>query len=385
MKSQFFDLVAPEEARQRLLAHITPLTETDTLPAYQAMGRVLAHAMRSPQVLPTFRRSTVDGFAVRAQDTHGASDSLPAYLAMAGEVPMGVISEQVLQQAQAITVHTGGMIPDGADAVVMIEDTQQVGDDEIEVRRTVAAGENVINVGEDINEGDLILPAGHRLREHDIGGLLAVGLTEVEVVARPRVAIFSSGDEVIPPQQEPLPGQVRDINSYTLAALVARMGGQAVLGGILPDDYEAIRARVSAAFKDGANMIVLSAGSSVSVRDNTARVLDALGDPGVLVHGIATRPGKPTILGMAGRVPLIGLPGNPISAFVQFMMIGVPALSALQGAAPRPAEVLRARLTTNVPSMAGREDYVPAKLLPGEDIPRAEPIFFKSNLIFKLV
>ncbi len=382
---EFFRLVSPDEARAIMLDHVKPLQDVETVPAIEALGRTLSKPITSPQRLPEFRRSTVDGYAVRAQDTFGASEALPAYLRLAGEVPMGVVSDRLLAPGELVLVHTGGHVPDGADAVVMVEYTTRSGDDEIEVRRPVAAGENILQPGEDVEEGELILASGHRLREQDIGGLMALGITEVEVVRRPRVAIFATGDEVIPPSQPTAPGQVRDINSYTVSALSVRAGAVAMRYGILPDDFDVIYENARRAIDEGADLLVLSAGSSVSARDMTAAVFNQLGEPGVLVHGIATRPGKPTILGMAGRIPLVGLPGNPVSAFVQFLRVCMPLIYRLQGGEPPHRLPILARLGTNIPSAAGREDYVPTRvhLHDGELV--AEPIFFKSNLIFTLV
>ncbi|NDJ52955.1 MAG: molybdopterin molybdotransferase MoeA [Chloroflexi bacterium] len=383
--SPFFNLVPPEEARQLLLSRIPAISDVERLPAGQAMGRVLAADVISPQDLPTFRRSTVDGYAVQAADTFGASDSLPAYLQVVGEIPMGQAAQIDIGKGQTAEVHTGGMLPDSADAVVMIENTQPAGEHEIEVRRAAAPKENVIDVGEDISSGTPILRQGHILREQDIGGLLALGIVEVDVVRKPRLAVFSTGDEIIDPAQSPQIGQIRDINSTTVAALAAKAGAQADRLGILPDDFDTIYERVKAAYDEGYDMLVLSAGSSVSVRDVTAQVFDQLGEPGVLVHGIATKPGKPTIMGLAGRVPLMGLPGNPVSAFVQFVMNGQPILYTLQGTLPPRRLRTQARLSVNLASVAGREDYVPARLSDDPAGLIAEPIFFKSNLIFKLV
>ena len=382
---EFFTLVPPDEARARILAAVQPLGDVETVPTIDALGRVMAADVTSPQVLPEFRRSTVDGYAVRAQDTFGASESLPAYLRLIGEVPMGQVAALTVAAGTLATVHTGGNVPDGADAVVMIEYTHTTGEDEVEVRRPAAPGENVIQPGEDINTGDLILPRGHRLREQDVGGLMAVGITEVQVVRQPRVAVFATGDEVIPPDQPTQPGQVRDVNSHTVAALAEQAGAVAIRGGILPDQFDLILERVRAAIADGADMVVLSAGSSVSVRDVTADVFNKVGEPGVLVHGIATKPGKPTILGMGSGVPLIGLPGNPVSAFVQFLMVCTPVIYRLQGAQTPRSLFVRARLATNVASVAGREDYVPTRLIDTDEGLVADPIFFKSNLIFTLV
>jgi len=383
--TEFFTLVPPEDARARILERVQPLGEVEEVPTYDAVGRVLAEDATSSQVLPDFRRSTMDGYAVQARDTFGASGTLPAYLTLIGEVAMGRGTDLKVEPSTTAIVHTGGMVPEGADAVVMVEHTQRAREDEVEILGRVAPGENVIQVGEDIAPGDLILPAGHRLRAQDVGGLLAVGITRLRVARQPRVAIFATGDEVIPPDRATRPGQVRDINSYTVAALVERAGGIALRGGILPDDYEQLLGRARQALDEGADMLVLSAGSSVSARDMTARVFDELGEPGVLVHGIATKPGKPTILAMSGERPLMGLPGNPVSAFVQFMLVGLPVVYRLGGTTPPRRFTLRARLATNVASVAGREDYVPTKLIERDGDLWAEPIFFKSNLIFTLV
>jgi len=383
--TEFFTLVPPEDARARILERVQPLGEVEEVPTYDAVGRVLAEDATSSQVLPDFRRSTVDGYAVQARDTFGASGTLPAYLTLIGEVAMGRETDLKVELSTTAIVHTGGMVPEGADAVVMVEHTQRAREDEVEILGRVAPGENVIQVGEDIAPGDLILPAGHRLRAQDVGGLLAVGITRLRVARQPRVAIFATGDEVIPPDQSTRPGQVRDINSYTVGALVEQAGGIALRGGILPDDYERLLGRARRALDEGADMLVLSAGSSVSVRDMTARVFDELGGPGVLVHGIATKPGKPTILAMSGERPLMGLPGNPVSAFVQFMLVGLPVVYRLGGTTPPRRFTLQARLATNVASVAGREDYVPTKLTERDGDLWAEPIFFKSNLIFTLV
>jgi molybdopterin molybdotransferase len=224
-----------------------------------------------------------------------------------------------------------------------------------------------------------------RLRPQEVGGLLAVGLTEVAVSRRPRVMILSTGDEVIPPDAQPAPGQIRDINSYTVAGQCARAGAAAVVRGIVPDDYEALRAAAAGPLAEG-DMLVISAGSSVSARDITARVIDELGEPGVLLHGVATRPGKPTIVGAVAGKPVLGLPGNPASAMIQFDMFGIPAIYRLQGLVGAiPRQRLSAKLTQNVPSESGREDYVPARVEETPDGLLATPIFGKSNLIYTLV
>ncbi len=320
---------------------------------------------------------------VMPRDTFGASDSLPAYLAVIGESPMGGAPGFRLQAAQAGVIHTGGMLPDGADAVVMLEYTQAARPGEVEVLRPAAPGENVAQVGEDVQAGQVVLPGGARLRPAEIGGLMALGLIRVAVARRPRVGILSTGDEVIDPARSPQPGQVRDINSYSLSALVEEAGGQPLRYGILPDRREALESALRAALKE-CDLVVVTAGSSASTRDLTAQVIDGLGRPGVLVHGVNVRPGKPTILGACDGCPVIGLPGNPVSALVIARLFVVPLVERLLGLAARPRISVTARLAVNLPSQAGREDWVPVRLSESLGGWLAEPIFYKSNLIFTL-
>jgi molybdopterin molybdotransferase len=383
---EFFEVKPPDEAWAWWWQHVTHRTQSERVSAYEALGRVTAEAVHSPEALPAFRRAAVDGYAVRAADTFGASDTLPAYLEVAGEVPMGQEVQQTLATGQALLIHTGGMVPADADAVVMVEHTQRFDERTIEVLRPVAPGENVIQVGEDVELGAEVLPAGHFVRPQDIGALLALGLVQdVPVRRRPLVSIFSTGDEVVAPGTAPLrPGQVRDINGGTIQALCQRAGAQTRLHGIIRDDAEALYTALSAALPT-ADMLVVTAGSSVSTRDMTADTFNRLGAPGVLVHGVAARPGKPTILAVVEGKPVIGLPGNPVSAMVMFMLFGVPAVAGLMGAAAPRSRRVAARVTANVPSAAGREDYVPVRLVERSGEAWAEPIFGKSNLIFTLV
>lgn len=390
--AEFFNVLPPDEARGLMLRHLATLSPSETILTSAALGRVTAEAVFAPGALPAFRRSTMDGYAVRAADTFGASGSLPAFLKVTGEVPMGRPARSVLAPGEAVIVHTGGMIPETADAVVQIEHTQSLDAKpgtkppfEIEVFRAVAVGQNVLQVGEDVSTGAEILPAGHLLRPQDTGGLLAVGVVELAVTRRPRVAILATGDEIVAPDQPPAPGQIRDINSYTVAGLTTQAGGIPVLAGIVGDDLDALRAAAVAALADH-DMLVMSAGSSVSVRDMTVQVIDELGTPGVLLHGVATRPGKPTIVGAVDGKPVLGLPGNPVSAMVQFDMFGVPAIYRMQGMLATPRRgLVWATLEQNIASESGREDYVPAKLRDEKDGLRAIPVFGKSNLIYTLV
>jgi molybdopterin molybdotransferase len=382
--SELFQVVTVAEANARLAVHLAALTRIEELTLHAALDRVLAAELRAPADLPAFPRSTMDGFAVRAADSYGASEALPAYLNLCGEVPMGRQSELQVGPGQAARVHTGGMIPPGADAVVMVEQTQMLDATTIEVVRPVAVGENVIPIGEDVRAGQLLFARGQRLRPQDLGGLAGLGFTHVPVVARPRVAILASGDEVVPIEQQPGPGQVRDINSYTIAALARRAGAEALPGGIAPDQAARLRQMASEALAQ-ADMLIVSAGSSVSTRDMTAEVIAELGTPGVLVHGVAIHPGKPTIIAVADGRPVFGLPGNPVSTMIAFELFVTPALLRLQGAGERPGSTTSARLGKNIASKPGREDLVPVRLVQRDGATWAEPVFGKSNLIYTMV
>jgi len=382
---EFLKLTNPEQALKEFLDSVPGSPTAERIRTEQALGRVLLNDVVAPSPLPPFARTTVDGFAVQASDTFGASPGLPSYMDVAGEVLMGTVPELKVEKGKAVLIHTGGMLPSGADAVVMVEDTQSISDSELEVLKPVAAGQNVLQMGEDVQPGDVVINGGTRIRTQEIGGLMALGFTEVEVAESPRVAILSTGDEVVPPAEEPEPGQVRDINSFTLSALVERAGGKPVRYGIIPDNAQDLETIARQAHAEH-HMVLITAGSSVSERDITADVIAELGKPGILVHGIALRPGKPTILSLCDDVPVVGLPGNPVSAVVVAGLFVTPAIRKLQGLrGPEWISAISASLQTNVSSMAGREDWLPCRLVVTSDGLEAEPIFGRSNLIFTLV
>lgn len=346
----------------------------------EALHRVPVEAVASPAPLPGFARSTVDGYAVRAADTYGASEGLPSYLDLAGAVRMGRAPEVAVPAGGAVAMPTGGVLPPNADAVVMVEFTAETMPGTIEVLRPVAPGGGLVRADEDVAAGAPLVPAGRPLRAPDLGLLAAAGVVEVEVHARPRVAIVSTGDEVVPPATADLaPGQVRDATASALAGLVADAGGTPVLAGIVPDDAGALESTLRTALGD-ADLVVVSAGSSVGARDETAGAVAALGE--IWCHGLAVKPGKPTLLAECSvpggtAVPLIGLPGNPLSALVVFRLVGVPLVWRLAGAAPPPEPTVRARLARDLASAAGRLDVVQVAVRDG----RAEPIFGPSALL----
>ena len=390
---EFLTLLPPDDARTLLLSHLSqPKIDSESIAVTSSLGRFTASDIFAPHPLPDFPRTTVDGYAVRARDTFGASDSLPAYLTLIGEVPMGDSPSFEISTGQCALIHTGGMLPKGADAVVMLEYTQHIvgagsSRPEIEIFKSVADGENLIRIGEDVARGQLVIPKGTLVRPVEIGGLMALGFTSIQAAKKPRVGLLSTGDEVIDPSQTPRYGQVRDINSYTLGALVEKTGGEAIRYGIFSDSFQVLQEAAANALSE-CDVIIITAGSSASTRDMTAEVIRTLGEPGVLVHGINTRPGKPTILGVCNGKAVIGLPGNPVSALVNGYLFVVPVIEKLLGALPKPKATVQAKLTVNLPSQAGREDWWPVKLIVNRESKivnyEAEPIFGKSNLIFTL-
>ncbi len=356
-------------------------TPAEPVPLAQALHRVPAEPVTAPHALPGFARSTVDGYAVRAADTYGASEGLPGYLQLTGAVLMGPVMDTAPTVAvvpgAAVSMPTGGVLPPGADAVVMIEYTQQVMPGTIEVVRPAAPGEGVVRADEDAVPGAELVPAGRPLRAQDLAMLAAAGVTTVSVHARPRVTVLSTGDEVVPPETATLhPGQVRDATAVALAVLVTQAGGAPEAGGIVPDDPQALEAALRAALT-ASDLVVISAGSSVGARDETAGVVRRLGD--IWCHGIAVKPGKPTLLAeCGGGVPVIGLPGNPRSALVVFRLLGVPLVRLVGGCTVAPPEPsVRARLARDLPSAAGRLDVVQVRVHDGV----ATPVFGPSALL----
>jgi molybdopterin molybdotransferase len=353
-------------------------TRVEAVPLADAHGRVPAEPVAAPHDLPGFARSTVDGFAVRAADTYGASEGLPSPLDVIGAVEMGRAPAISAAVGGAIAMPTGGVIPDGADAVVMVEYTQEAMPGTIEVTRPVAPGDGLVRADEDARAGDELLGAGRPLRAQDLGLLAAAGVTEVRVHARPRVAVVSTGDEVVDPSTARLEvGQVRDATAPALAALVRDAGGEPDLRGIVPDDRAALDRELRDAVASS-DVVVISAGSSVGARDETAAVVAGLGAPGIWAHGIALRPGKPTLLAECDGVPVIGLPGNPRSALVVFRLVGMQLVRLVGGITREtPEPTVRARLARDVPSASGRLDVVQVALRDGV----ATPLFGASALL----
>jgi molybdopterin molybdotransferase len=384
---EFFDLKPVEEARSLFLqacaGEAKPASEAVALA--DALGRITAGTVTAPADLPPFPRTSVDGFAVRAGDTFGASEGLPAYLTVTAEILMGQAPALPLKRGEAQRISTGGALPEGADAVVMIEYTEALAADEIGITRPVSPGENVMQKGEDARQGDALLPAGHQVRAQELALLQSAGILTVDVVRRPTVAIISTGDELVAPEAAPGPGQIRESNAAALTALVRRDGGVPTYLGKAADTEADIRAKLQAAL--AYDVILISGGSSVGTRDLTSTMIAELGQPGILVHGVKLKPGKPTILAVADGKPVIGLPGHPVSAQVVYGLFVTPLLRQLQGLPPEPEYVpaVRARMTKNVASATGRTDCVRVKLKRENGEVWAEPVHGKSGLISTLV
>lgn len=380
----FLKTLTLAEALEVALARTPPLAQSETLAVGDALGRVLAESLVAPQDLPGFDRSSMDGYAVRAEDTFGASEAQPVSLTLVGRVEMGqnAAGAPALQPQQAVEISTGGMLPAGADAVVILEETELDGQT-LRVLKPCAPGSAVIRANEDFKQGQTVLNPGQRLRPQDLGALLALGITQVNVLLQPHVAMLSTGDELVPPECTPMPGQVRDINTYTTAAQVQELGLVPIPFGIVPDRPQQLAEATTQALAE-CDAVLISGGSSVGVRDATVEILGRLGE--VLVHGIRIAPGKPTIFACCGDKPVFGLPGNPVSSIVVFEKFVAPVLRKRSGATcvHRPRPQVRATLTKNVPSARGRNDFVRVRLIQQGDQTLAEPIRARSNNISSL-
>jgi molybdopterin molybdotransferase len=382
---QFFKVKTVEETFQ-MIDELIPVTQkTEVRKLENALHYILAEPIIATENVPGFDRSTVDGYAVRASDTYGSSESMPGFLNMVGEVKMGEMASHPVGSGQAIYVPTGGMLPPKSDSVIMIEHCEDI-DGLLNTYKQVAPGENVIRKGEDIKEGEVLLEAGTKLRPQELGAIAALGVTEVTVFRRLKVGYLSSGDEIVPFETKTIEvGQIRDINHLTIAGLANEWDIDVVYGGIVKDDYKIFQQKAQEIYNE-VDCLILSGGSSVGAKDYTTEVIQSLGDPGVFVHGISIKPGKPTILALANSKPVIGLSGHPASAMIIFRLFGERILKKLSGQTleKKPDRVF-AKITKNIPSAPGRSDYIRVKLLEKDSEWWAEPIIGKSGLITTLV
>ena len=386
MKNGFFNVLSVTEFVD-VLRTFSPLTE-ETVSGMAADGRVLAQDVVSGEDLPAAPRSCMDGYALRAQDVFGASEMNPAYLESVGAVPIEKPAEFSLRPGECASIVTGGILPEGADAVMMIEHTEELGAGTVEMRKSLAPADNVMLKGEDAGAGKVALAAGTLLRPQEIGLLAALGIADVAVHARPRVGILSTGDELVPVTQTPQVGQVRDVNSSTLACSVARAGGLPTQYGLVKDDLASLESALRTAL-DANDAVFLSGGSSVGTRDLTVAAIERIEGMELVNHGVAISPGKPLILARCGNKAVWGLPGQVASAQVVMFVLGMPFLRHLAGwrnpfdQSLWPAR--RAVLTRNVASKPGREDYVRVRLDAVDGSVRATPVTGKSGLLKTLI
>ena len=373
------DVLTPDETLELIkkeFAHIKPQHETVELCA--AVGRVLYEDVAATEYVPGFDRSTVDGYAVKAADTFGCSDAIPAILQVAGKVLMGEEADMTLAEGQCCAVPTGGAVPQGADSVVMIEYTEDYGDGTVGIGKAAAPGQNMIFKGDDVFPGKTILKKGRRLSSQDIGALAAIGKAQVTVAKKPRIAVISTGDELVYPAETPTAGQVRDVNGALLSAMLTSFGAEPVEFGIIKDNEDELRNAVSAAVQscDG---VLLSGGSSVGEKDAAAKVIGSLGD--MLLHGIAMKPGKPTILGCKGNKPILGVPGYPVSGIIVIEELLRPLVDICMGRGKAAYQTAEAVLTRPVVSGLKYQEFVRVRLGRVGDKLTASPLNRGSGVV----
>ena len=384
--TEFFHVITSDQFIQ-LLGSFARLP-SEHIDLDESLYRILSEDVIAVENLPEGARSTVDGFAVRAQDTFGASDAIPAFLDVAASVAMGVMPDFEIYAGQAAQIPTGGFLPRGSDAVVMVEYTNPASAKSIEVTRPVTVKTNVLEKGEDARAGDILLPAGKILRSPEIGYLAALGVTKVCVYRRPRVAVISTGDEVIPIDRKPELGQIRDANGHAISALVRSCGADPIRFNIVPDSAGMLDETLRHALAQ-ADVVAISGGSSVGTRDLMVDVVSGLPGAEVLAHGVAIKPGKPTLLANRTGKAIIGLPGHPVSALIVAQIFLAPFLQYLQGGSLEKGPQghrIKAALATSIHSTIGLEEYIRVWLEEtAEGTYTASPVFGKSGMLSTMV
>ena len=382
---EFFKVASLDAVLERIRTF--PAVEEEVLPLDESVGRILAQDLFSSIDLPEFNRATMDGYAVQAKSTFGASEAMPALFTIIGSVGMGEVPTISVNPGQAAHIATGGMLPPGADSVVMVEHAQRLDEQTLEVFKSTAPLQHVMEVGEDLKKGERILSKGIVIRPQEMGVLAALGRPQVPVYRKPVVAMVSSGDEIVPIEQTPSLSQLRDVNAYTLSGLVRTSGGIPLYLGIAKDNFDELDHLCRKALSQ-ADMVLISGGSSVGTRDFTLEVLQGLPDAEILVHGVSVSPGKPTILARSQDKAVWGLPGQVTSAMVVFHVMVRAALERIGGR--REDELgkrqqVPAMVSRSIASVQGREDYVRVRLVREGNQLLAQPILGKSGLIHTMV
>lgn len=377
---KMFQVQTREAAFERLNAAFSDWTaRSEWVGLDAAPGATLAQDIVAAENLPSFRRSTVDGYAVRACDTVGASDASPGILQLVGQIEMGKPPHLTLNAGQTAFVPTGGAIPDGADAMIMMENTEKLGH-EIVIQDTAAEVDHILGIGDDVPVGKVIFNKGTQVKDAHVGLLASLGITQVKVASPLKVAILSTGDELVQPGQPLLPGQVRDSNRTNLTAFVRRLGGEVVYSDHIRDDAENLKKAMETALEQ-ADIVLLSGGSSVGGMDFTEEVMSTLGEPGILVHGLAIKPGKPTLIAKLKGKAVFGLPGHPAACTTVFMAIVAPFMAKLIGRTEPLFREVPCTADFQLHAAGGREVYQMVKLIRSKDELKAQAIFGKSGCV----
>lgn len=376
----FFNVLSVDEVKELIKKNFRNMKiESEKINIIDSLGKVLSSDIISEFNVPDFNRSTVDGYAIRNSDSHGCSDSMPSFLNLVGEVEMGCIAKESISSGNAIYVPTGGMMPEGADAVIMIEYVEKLDENTIAIHKPVSIGENIVYKGDDIKNGQIVLNKGKKVTYQDIGVLAALGIKEVDVYKGIKFYIISTGDEIIDIGEELKFGKIRDINGYAIHGLISKLGGTVVNKVIVKDDYNLLREEVRNGIEDS-DIILISGGSSVGVRDFTHDVINSFDGQGILVHGVALKPGKPTILGECCNKPVFGLPGHPVSALLVFKIFVEYLVSELLNIKDNNYSI-NAVIDSNLHSSPGKQTYQMVSIEERDEKYYAIPNFGKSSMI----
>lgn len=376
----FFNVLSVDEVKELIKKNFTNMKiESEKVNIIDSLGKVLSSDIISEFNVPDFNRSTVDGYAIKNSDSHGCSESMPSFLNLLGEVEMGCIAKESISYGNAIYVPTGGMIPEGADAVIMIEYVEKLDEDTIAIHKPVSIGENIVYKGDDIKNGQVVLTKGKEVTYQDIGVLAALGIKEVDVYKDIRFYIISTGDEIVDIDEELKFGKIRDINGYALHGLISKLGGKVINKTIVKDNYDYLREEVKNGI-ESSDIVLISGGSSVGARDFTHDVINSFDGQGILVHGVALKPGKPTILGECCNKPVFGLPGHPVSALIVFKIFVEYLVNELLNIKDNNYSI-NAVMDSNLHSSPGKQTYQMVNIEERDEKYYAIPNFGKSSMI----
>lgn len=376
----FFKAVSIEDGQSAMESRLKGyVLDSEEVGIAECNGRILSEDIVSRENIPGFNRSTVDGYAVDSKDTYGASSTIPSMLTLVEKVDMGTTPSRDISRGQTSYVPTGGMIPEGSDSVVMIENAENMDQENIMVYKAVSKGQNVVLKGDDIREGEVVLPKGKRLTSHDIGVLAAQGISKVKVNRKLRISIISTGDEIVDIDEIFGTGKIRDINGYVLSSRVEELGGEVERKVIVKDDFELLKRELEDSLANS-DMAIISGGSSVGMKDYTHDVINSFGGEGVFIHGVAVKPGKPTIVGMAGEKMVFGLPGHPSSSILLFNIFVKEAMKHINGTIEKEKSAYCV-MDSNFPSSSGKRTYQMVSVYEENGELHATPVFGKSGMI----